>query len=193
MTTPQGVLDLDVARADRAKARAAAREGAGDTLAVRFGGKQIAELPAEFPLTVLEPLTAVNVDIAYVIRAASQVTAGKGDQRQAGLQLLIDVMAANPHLPVEIIDAVKEMGRRLLSEDGYTALVAQRPTWLDIRDLVKGVLGWYGMSLGEASPASASSPTDGETSRQTSSGSTDSMPAARGNGRGRRGSSAPAA
>lgn len=164
-----------MARSERAKARAAAREGAGETLPVRLGGQVIAVLPSEFPLTVLEPLTGLNVDVAYVIRAASQVTAQ--DQRQAGFQLMVDVLAANPHLPVEIIAAVKEMGRRLLGQDGYDALVAAGVTGWDVRDLVKGVLGWYGMSLGESSPSTPSSVNGGETSNQTSNGTTASMPA----------------
>lgn len=175
VTTP-GILDLDVARAERAKARAAQREGAGEALAVRIGGQVIAELPSEFPLSVLGPLTGLNVDIAYVIRAASQVAGGQGDQRQAGFQLLVDVLAANPHLPAEIITAVKEMGRRLLGQDGYDALVATGVTWWDARDLVKGVLGWYGMSLGESLPSAPSSGSDGGTSNPTSNGTTTSTP-----------------
>jgi hypothetical protein len=190
VTTSDGVLDLDAARAERAKGRAAAREGAGETLRVRFGGRQIAELPAEFPLAVLEPLRDVNVDIAYVIRAATQVT--NDQERQAGLQLLVDVLAANPALPVEIIGAVKDIGRRLLGDDGYAALAGQQPTWWDVRDLVKGVLGWYGMGLGESSPSTPSSGSDGETSKPTSSATTKSTPAARGGNRARRASSVPA-
>jgi hypothetical protein len=173
------MLDLDVAREERAKARAAAREGAGATLPVRLGGQEIAVLPAEFPLTVLEPLTLLNVDIAYLVRAAAQVTAG-GEARQAGLALLVDVLAANPHLPLEVIAAVKEMGRRLLGQDGYDALAAAGVTWWDARDLIKGVLGWYGVSLGESSPSVTSPESGGETLKQTSNGTTTSMPASSG-------------
>ena len=76
-------LDLDAERARRAEARAARHEGRGDTKPIRFGGRVIATLQAEFPISVLEPLTAVNVDIAYLIRAATQMTGGDKKRRRS--------------------------------------------------------------------------------------------------------------
>jgi hypothetical protein len=181
-------LDLDAARAERAKARAARHEGRSDTLPVVFGGTTIATLAAEFPMSVLEPLTALNVDIAHIVRATVQMlTISEQEQRTASIALVVDVLAANPTLPNELIGAVKEMGRRVLGVDGYAAFVAQSPTWWDTRDLIQGLLSWFGVSLGESQPAPESS-SDGETLNQTSNGTIPLTPAASGRNRAKRGS-----
>lgn len=188
-----GVLDLDAARAERAKARAARQEGRGDTLPIRFGGTTIAVLQSEFPISVLEPITAIDVDIAYVVRAAVQMTTGTAaEQRAAAVSLLADVLAANPTMPVQIINAAKEMGRRLLGQEGYDAFVGENPSREDAQALIQGILTWYGVSLGESSD-SLPSLNGGETSNQTSSGTTDLTPAASGDGPAPPDSSAPAA
>jgi hypothetical protein len=187
--TDTPALDLDAKRDERAKARAARHEGRGDTLPVVFGGQAIVTLDAEFPMSVLEPLTALNVDIAYLIRGAVQMmAASEAEQRTATVGLLVDVLAASPGLPGEIITAVKEMGRRLLGDDGYAAFTAQSPTWWDVRDLIQGLMDWYGVRLGE-SPPSPPSLNGSETSKQTSSGTTTLTPAASGKSRARKGSS----
>lgn len=187
-------LDLDAARADRAKARAAANEARGTTLPIRFGGKVIADLEAEFPISVLEPLTAIDVDIAYVVRAAVQMMTGNAaEQRARTVGLLADVLGANPKLPGQIIDAAKAMARRLLGDEGYEAFAAMSPTAPDIQALIQGLLAWYGVSLGESSPSPELSQNGSGTLNPTSSGTTNSMPEASGKTAGSPDSSAPAA
>lgn len=188
----ENTLDLDAARSDRAQARAARHEGRGDTQDIRIGGQVIATLDAEFPIKVLEPLTGVNVDIAYLLRAATQLTGGDQAARVAGLDLMITALAANPQLPTEIIEAAKEMGRRVLSQEGYDAFCAVDPSPWDVAALAQGCLAWWGVSLGESQESLPSSD-DGETSKQTSSGTTSSTPAVSGKNRGKRASSGSAA
>jgi hypothetical protein len=98
------MLDLDQARRERVAARgsadAAAREGRGEDLVIVFGGEQIAVLPPELPLDVLEPLRSVSEDLGLLIQFTLQV-AQKGDaedaQRQA-MQLFLDLFSSNPNL-----------------------------------------------------------------------------------------------
>lgn len=177
-------LDLDAARGERLKARAARHEGRADTKPIRFGGKVIATLDAEFPISVLEPLTGVNVDIAYLLRAATQMTAADKSQQAVGLDLMITALAANPQLPREIIEAVKEIGRRILGAEGYEAFCAEQPSPWDIAALTNGCLAWWGVGLGESQPSLPSSD-GGETSKQTSNGNTSLTPAASGKRRGK--------
>lgn len=174
VTAPMKSLDLDSARDERAKARAARQEGRGETLPVIIGGKMITVLTAEFALSALEPLTEVDIDIAYVIKAVSQAAqAAEREQQQAALNLLVNVLAANPGMPASLLAAIKEIGRRILGDDGYAALTAWQPTPWDLAALANGLLAWYGLSLGEfsGSPALPSGST-GETSSPTSSGTT---------------------
>lgn len=200
MTTPAvpavpAVLDLDAERADRARALAARHEGMGSTLPVWFGGQVIAELEPEFAMEVLEPLTTLDVDIAFIVRALVQAAQAGGRDKaieQAGL--LVDVLVANPNLPAGLISAVKEITARVLGEEGYAAFTAMKPTPWDVRALATGILRWYGLSLGEFLPSESSPEGDGgETSKQTSRPSTGSTPAASGARRARKGSSARAA
>lgn len=170
--------DLDDRRRERARARAAQREGAGEELPIVFGGATIAVLPGEFALDVLAPLAEVNVDLAMLVRQALQMLGGEDDDGDT-LALIVDVLAANPHLPAEVITAVQEMGRRLLGESGYAAFLAQRPSPWDVGALVGDVMSWYGVSLGELSPSPTSS-SSGVTSNTTSSPTSVSTPAVSG-------------
>lgn len=182
-------LDLDAERAARAEARAARHEGRDDEMTIRLGGKPIAVVAAEFPMSVLEPLMGVNVDVAYLVRAFSQILGKKGgDADQAAIGLLFDVLAANPRLPHEIVEAIKEMTRRVLTPEGYDALCELNPTPWDGAALAKGLMAWWGVSLGE-SQASLPPSEGGETSKATSNGTTSSTPAASGKSRARKGSS----
>jgi hypothetical protein len=182
MTVTPGVLDLDAAREQRARLRASRQEGRGDTLPIRFGGKQIAELGAEFPLDVLEPLQHVNLDLALLIRQAIDLTAAENqDAQMATLDTIVSVLASNPDLPREVIDAVKEMGRRLLTEEGYAQFIAQRPTPWDMGALVSHLLSWYGVNLGDFSSPSTPS-TGGATSKPISDITTNSTSAPSGDG-----------
>ncbi|MFF4777520.1 hypothetical protein ACFY05_32155 [Microtetraspora fusca] len=178
--TPE-VVDLAAKRAARAAARAAKREGRGDVLRLQYGDVLIAELEPEFALDVLEPLQDVNVDLALLVRQAL-VMMSATDQETSGMAAIsyvVDVLAANPDLPKELIEAVKEMGRRLLGEAGYAAFVGMRPTPWDVADLISALVGWYGVGLGESSQPTT--PSDGGTTSPTTSAPiSDSTPASAG-------------
>jgi hypothetical protein len=189
MANAPDVFDLDAARTERARTRAARREGRGDTQRIRFGGQEIAVLAAEFPLDVLEPFTDVNVDLALLVRQAIDLASAEGASAQLStLDMIVSVLAANPNLPREVLDAIRECGRRLLGEDGYNAFVGQRPTPWDVAALAKNLMDWYGVSLGESSSPSALS-SAGATSKPTSEATTTSAPTVLGNGSGNLGSS----
>lgn len=167
MTTPE-VFDITSKRAERAKSRAAKREGRGETLEVRFEGDYIAMLQAEFPVDVLAPLQDINLDLALLVRQVVELSATTdATERATLLGTVVDVLAANPDLPAEVIEAIKEMGRRLFGEDGYAMLVSKRPTPWDLGSLATYLMNWFGISLGESSGSSTSS-TDGVTSNSTS-------------------------
>jgi hypothetical protein len=172
-------LDLDVARAQRA----AQREGQKRDMPLRVGGQVIAVLPVELPVDVLAPLRNLDGDLTLLLREA--VLAAKNADgkvvNQDITELVIDLLANNPRLPLNFLDTIKEVAANLLAEEGLSALVASRPSAQDIAFLVKGVFRFYGVTLGEALPSSASS-TDasGGTSSGTSSTTSDSTPATSG-------------
>lgn len=184
--------DLDARRAERAAARAARNEGMGETLPIRFGGKVIATLQPEFPLRVLAPLGDIDLDIALLVQQVLANAAAE-DAARANLELVVNLLAANPNLPSTFVAAVKEMGRRLLGKDGYQAFVEQDPTPWDVAALISDLLTWYGVSLGESLRSSISSTPDGETSNATSGSIGGSTPAASGGAPASPGSSASAA
>lgn len=167
------VLDLDSER----QSRAAANE-VGDGLPVRFGGETIATLPPECPVDVFQPVVALDIDLGLLFRAAFDAVKGEADQALAATDLVVDLLTVNPNLPREAIQAIQQVGKRLLGDDGYAAFVAQRPSPNDIAALAKGVFRFYGLSLGEASAPSDSSEGDGQTSKPTSSAGTDLTPVA---------------
>jgi hypothetical protein len=185
IAAPMSSLNLDDARAERAKARAARQEGRAETLPVILGGVTIAVLPAEFPLSVLEPLTEINVDLGFVIKTVMQAAkSGEKAKQEAGLDLIVNVLVVNPDLPATLLAAVQNMGRRLLGDEGYAALMAGKPSAGDIGALATGLLSWFGLSLGEFLGSSTSpSANGGETSKPTSSSTTaDLTPAEPGDG-----------
>jgi hypothetical protein len=141
---------------------------------LRDGELAIAELAAEFPMDILEPLTSVNLDIALLLDEAMNLSAAQDQAAQvASLDTISKILAANPDLFKDLISAIKEMASRLLGEEGYAAFASTRPSLWDVVDLGKGLLSWYGVSLGESSPPSESS-NGGEISQPTSSTTTDS-------------------
>lgn len=163
MSTPQhspgSILDLDARRA-------AARE-AREAPALTLGGQRI-ELPIELPIDVLEPLLEVKADVSVLIR---QVLDARDNEDGAGMAVMgavLDMLIVNPSLPRELIDAIKEMVRRLAGDDGYAALLAFRPTAPEIKELAGWAIRQYGVGLGEASPSSDSSEGTGTTSKPTS-------------------------
>lgn len=192
MNQPRPALgNLDDRRRQRAQARAARQEARGETLPIVFGGRTIAELPAEFSLDVLEPIQDINLDIALLIQQAV-ANATATDAAQANMDMLVNILAAHPDLPKEFITAVKEIGRRLLGEDGYAAFVAERPTPWDVAALIGDLFSWYGTNLGEALRSSTSSGDVGGTSNTTSGIASESTPEVSGNGQASRDSSASA-
>lgn len=166
-------LDLDAAR----KQRAAEREGKKRDLPIRLGGQDIATLPVELPVDVLAPLRNLDGDLTLLLREA-MATTKRGDDATArwdATELVVDILASNPRLPVTALDTFGQVAKNLLGEDGFAALMEQRPTGQDVAFLVKGVFRFYGLTLGEASPSSDSSTDDsGRTSSGTSSTTSDS-------------------
>lgn len=186
MTEPvQDPFDLDAHRAARREA------SSSDPLAgerpIKVGGEVVATLPAEFPLDVLSPLESLNFDVALLVRAAMDAARNKGGTSADATDLAIDMLVSNPALPLEVLQAVREMAKRLLGEPGYRGLVDARLSRDDLGVLVKGMFVKYGVSLGEASASTDSAgDADGETSNATSNGSTGSTPVAPGKGRGKK-------
>jgi len=168
------LLDLD----EKREQRAAAREGKNEPLEVKAGGRVIATLEPEFPLDVLEPLRAVDQDLALLLRQA--LTMAQGGDTLNATGLVIDLLAMNPKLPTIFLDTVRECATRLFGADGVDALIDFRLRREDLAELAKGVASFYGLSLGEASDSSDSPESGGETSSVTSSASTDSTPAVSG-------------
>lgn len=154
--------------------RSARREAAPRTPGLRISGERI-PLPPELPLDVLEPLTRIDMDISVLIRQVLDARRAGGEQaNETMLGAIIDMIVVNPQLPQDLIEAVKEMGRRLLGPAGYELLVGFRPTIADIGVIARYVMTQYGVGLGEASPSSDSSEGTGTTSKPTSKRTTTS-------------------
>lgn len=167
-------IDLDAER----KQRAAAREGKKQNLPIIIGGQTIAVLPVELPIDVLEPLRTLDADLTMILRSAMQAARGKdAESRWESTELVVDVLAANPALPVTVLDTVAQVAKNLLTADGFTALMASRPTREDFAALTKGVFRFYGVTLGEALEPSGSSTASGVTSSTTSESTSASTPA----------------
>ncbi len=163
---------LDLA-ADRNR-RAAMREGKGQDLPITFGDEHITTLPVELPVDVFAPLRELDGDVTLLLREAMNAYQAEDQGRAA---LVIDLIASNPRLPLTALDTFRQIAENLLTKDGFARLQEHRPSGQDYAFLVKGVLRFYGLSLGEALPSSESS-TDspGGTSPGTSSTTSDSTP-----------------
>lgn len=142
-------LDLDMARGQRA----AEREGKKKDLPLIVGGQIIATLPVELPVAVLAPLRNLDGDLTLLLREAVQATkAAKGSAalvNQDITELVIDLLANNPRLPMNALDTFKEVAENLLSKEGLDALIDARPSGQDVAFLVKGVFRFYGFTLGK--------------------------------------------
>ncbi|MEU4513189.1 hypothetical protein AB0G05_27145 [Nonomuraea wenchangensis] len=166
MVDDSAILDLDAMRASRSSTQ-------GKPIPLRFGGEVICMLPPELPVDVLEPLVHLKVDTALIARTVLK-SLKEQDQVQAGLSIaamVVDMVVQNPRLPGELLDAVRLMGRRLMSDEGYERFVSLRPSIADVAALLKGLAGRYAFSLGESRPSSDDSGS-GEPSTQTSSTTT---------------------
>lgn len=156
------MLDLDAARETRLEAARAARGEEKGPEELKLGGKVITLLPAELPMDVLEPLTKIDIDTALLFRSVLDVYKSTGQKDAAAsveslIGMLVDLVLTNPKLPQELVGAVKDMGRRVLGEDGYIAFVAARPSLQDGAALVKGLATKYSLSSGKSSAPSTSS------------------------------------
>ncbi|WP_433541989.1 hypothetical protein ACQP10_38200 (plasmid) [Streptosporangium sandarakinum] len=174
------MLDLDAERNERMEAARAARGEEAGPEPVRLGGQVIALLPAELPIDVLEPITRVKVDTALLFRSVMDAykSRDEAESTAALVDMLVDLVIMNPDLPAELVEAVKEMGRRILGADGYEKFVAARPSLQDGGALIKGLAKKYSMSSGKSSPSSAtlsggttSTPISATTSESTSTAS----------------------
>lgn len=171
-------LDLDKAQKDRAARRAAVaeREVNPEGEPIIFGGRTIAHLPAELPWGAIKPLEKINDEIALILRQALQMQ--QGGRTLDGIQLVLDLLASSPNLPVTLIEVIKGVSTALLSEEGLAKFLAANPSLPDIGALAQGIFEHYGTNLGESSRSVDSSASDGPRSEPTSSGTSTSTPAA---------------
>jgi hypothetical protein len=187
MPKPPPTFDLR----QRRKQRVEQREGGAEAPVLVFGDVTVL-LPVELPLQVLAPVVDLDLDLAMLIRKAVDAARGSGDERSTSLDFILDLLVANPNLPAQAVAAVKDVARNLFGDDGYEALVAERPSLPDIQDLVKFIVATYGVGLGESSSPDEQSGSGTESSA-SSNASTDSTPAPSTRPRKRKASSAPAA
>ncbi|MET7335897.1 hypothetical protein [Nonomuraea sp. NPDC005650] len=157
-------MDLDAAR----RAREATKGGPEPLV---FGGREIAVLPAEFPLDVLEPLiSGVNVNMAMLARTILDAIQGQDGQESgaAVASMAVDMIVMNPQLPAELLTAAKEMLRRLIGPGGYDAFIAQRPSREDVAAFVTFLFSKYGWGDAGDVLGESSSPADGSPGGMTS-------------------------
>ena len=178
-TTSGFDLDLDAQRA-------ASREAKQQAPSLTIGGRRY-ELPIELPVDVFEPLTTLDVDASLLVSMA--LDARKEAQQngeaatEAVLQSVVNMIVANPNLPMDLVEAIKTGALRLLGEDCYTALVGFRPSIGELGAIAKHLSSQYGVGLGEALPSSDSSDGTGETSKPTSRRGTRATTSGRSTGR----------
>ena len=146
-------IDLDAER-DR---RSQENEARARTVPIKFGGEVVAHVPTELPLDVLAPLRRLDEEVSLLLRTVTTaMSSPEARDRWDATSLVIDILAANPKLPTTLIDVLEDMTSRLLTEDGRKALMAHRPTMPDLVFLGRGLLGLYGLNLGESQPSSDS-------------------------------------
>lgn len=169
------VLDLDAQR----EARIAKLEVTRKALPIRWRGSIICTLPTELPFAVIAPLGKIDADLTLIMRQAVSVARNNGqsvEDRMDAAELVIDLLAANAHLPQTILEVIKEMSAAVLTQEGLAEFLEGQPSIPDMVGLARGVVRYYGVGLGEASPSSVSSEIDGATSNTTSSPNSDSTP-----------------
>jgi hypothetical protein len=175
MSQELDVLDLDAER----EARIAKLEVTRKPLPIKWRGNVICTLPTEMPFDVIAPLGKIDADLTLIMRQAVQVARNNGqtvEDRMDAAELVIDVLAANAHLPQTILTVIREMAHAILTEEGLTEFLEGKPSVPDMVGLARGVWRYYQVSLGEASPSSDSSEIGGGTSSTTSSPNSDSTP-----------------
>jgi len=161
MTDTMKTLDLD------AELREIAMP---DGIRIPFRG-EVFILPAELPLDVINPLLDEDLDLAGIIK---QVFASRGD----GVDAVFDVLLARPDLPKSALKAFHGVWEALFGAEQYEAFLAKKPGHKTYATLFRLLVKEYAVNLGEASASLASSKSDAEPSKPTSSGTTSSTPAA---------------
>lgn len=147
-----------------------------DTLPVTFRGETF-DLPAEFPLDVLDPFLAEDFNLAGLIREVMAEARKEDGTTKPISEVVIDTLFNRPALPIEVIQAIFAAFELLFGAENYARFKALRPSLVDYGRLTRGLFSAYGVSLGEAFASPASSETAGTTPNQTSPGSTpDSTP-----------------
>lgn len=133
------------------------------------------ELPGEFPLDVLAPFLAENLDLsavmADVMRAVNTPAEGA-----TFLDVAVDTLIGHPALPLDLVKAAGDALERLLGAEAYAAFWALRPTVPVVRVLAKELTAHYGVTLLDFSDSDESSPSTGGPSTPTSNASTDATP-----------------
>lgn len=165
-------LDLDAKRAERARSRAAKREGANPNgVDVTFDGKPYL-LPAELPATVLDPLIDGDLDLVGLIKVAYDASrdAQRSQESRDDMESMVwSALAQHPDLPVSVVRAIRDSLALLFGADQWASFQASSPSLADIGALIVGLVREYGVGLGEALRSASSSGTDGTTSSPTSS------------------------
>ena len=136
-------------------------------------------LPGEFPLDVLAPFMAENLDLSAVIADVVKAITDK-DTGVSISDLVVDTLLDHPSLPLDLVKAAGASLELLLGAEAYAAFWATRPSIPAIRGFAQALVAHYGVTLLDFSDSDDSSPTTGEPSKPTSSGSTDSTPEASG-------------
>lgn len=128
-------------------------------------------LPAELPLDVITPLLDEDLDLAGIVK---QVLAARGD----GIDTIFDVLLSRPDLPKSALKAFHGVWEALFGAEDYQRFLAKKPGHKTYATLFRLLVKEYAVNLGEASASLVSSESDAPTSKPTSSGTTDSTPAA---------------
>jgi len=138
------------------------------------------DLPGELPLDVLAPLLADNLNLSAVLADVMRQVNAAGTSTVTVTDLIVDTLLDHPALPLNLVKALGEVLERLLGSEAYAAFWALRPTAVLIGALARQLATHYGVTLLDFFGSDGSSESDGEQSKPTSPGSTDSTPAASG-------------
>ena len=162
------LLDLDASRRETAHP---------DGIPVQFHG-EIFTLPAELPADVFDPFLSGTFDIVAVAQAmfADDVEAVDGQAAVTMIDRLLGVLEDHPKIIADGFGAIKDSFRLLFGAAEYDAFVLLRPSFADYARLLKGLIGLYGVCLGEAFASPSVSVTAGPTPKLTASVSTSSTP-----------------
>ena len=148
------------------------------TYEITAGDDHIASLPPELPLSVLAPFRSLTSEAIFL---ASEVF-GQMQDGKKGEDIIPGVLrflVGYPDLPDKILAVLREAAVNLLGEEGYDRLMGYNLSGPDVIDLIRDVVDWFGVEVGEASGSSDSSTDSGTTSTTTSavtSGSTSATP-----------------